>query len=138
MKRLIVSALCCTMLALCACDDKTNYDVNGDDYKLAQEDIVKIEKKSPAKFIVVTATDKKNLLGQTVIRGKIENTAKVATFKDVEIKFKFYSRTGALLEEDVETIYQSITPGQIKNFKSKYFTPKGSDSLAIEVLSAKH
>ena len=96
------------------------------------------EEKYPVRFLTVDGKDKKNLLGQTVIRGKLSNTGKMVTYKDIEIKLRFYSKTGALLEEDVETIYETVAPGQTVKFKSKYFAAKGSDSLAIQVLGAKH
>jgi hypothetical protein len=53
------------------------------------------------------------------------------------VQLDFYSKTGALLETDKETIYETIHPGQSKSFKTKYFAPKGSDSVALKVLDAK-
>ncbi len=82
-------------------------------------------------------TDKKNLVGQTVVKGKISNTAKVVSYKDVDVKLFFYSKTGALLMEDQEMVYETIAPGKTVNFKSKYFSPKGTDSIAMKVMSAK-
>jgi hypothetical protein len=55
----------------------------------------------------------------------------------VDIKLDFYSKTGTLLETDKETVYEIIAPGQSKNFKTKYFATKGTDSVALMVLSAK-
>ncbi|MCZ2223410.1 MAG: hypothetical protein LC122_07245, partial [Chitinophagales bacterium] len=84
----------------------------------------------------VTNRDRKNLIGQTVVIGYFTNTATLCTYKDVQIKLSFYSKTGSLLEEDIETIYETIAPGKKVKFKTKYFTPKGTDSVAIKVLSA--
>jgi hypothetical protein len=61
----------------------------------------------------------------------------MVTYKDVEIKLFFYSKTGTLLEEDVETIYEEVHPGSSVRFKSKYFAPKGSDKLELKVMGAK-
>ncbi len=60
-----------------------------------------------------------------------------ATYKDVDLKLTFYSKTKALLETDKETVFEVLPPGQSKNFKTKYFAPKGTDSVALEVLGAK-
>jgi hypothetical protein len=60
------------------------------------------------------------------------------TYKDIEIKISFYSKTGTVLEEDIETIYDTIIPGGSVNFKSKFFTPKGTDSVGFKILEAKH
>ena len=57
--------------------------------------------------------------------------------KDVNIKLSFYSKTRALLETDKETVFEVLQPGQSKNFKTKYFAPKGTDSVRLEVLGAK-
>ena len=62
----------------------------------------------------------------------------MVSYKDVDIKLFFYSKTGALLQEDQEMIYETIAPGATASFKSKYFSPKGTDSIAMKVVSAKY
>jgi hypothetical protein len=109
-----------------------------DKYENSKLSLEEIEKKTPRDFLTVTGTDKKNLIGQTVVKGKIHNSAKVVSYKDVDIKLFFYSKTGALLQEDQEMIYETIAPGTTISFKSKYFSPKGTDSIAMKVLSAKY
>jgi hypothetical protein len=42
-----------------------------------------------------------------------------------------------VLEEDHETVYETIAPGASFKFKSKFFTPKGSDSVGFKVVEAK-
>ncbi|MFT3979936.1 MAG: hypothetical protein QM687_05660 [Ferruginibacter sp.] len=126
------------VISLAACDDKAAKEKEtADKYENTKQSLEEIEKKTPEKFIKVTGSDKKNLLGQQVIRGRIVNNAKMATFKDVDVKISFYSKTGVLLEEDKEMIYETLAPGEIKSFKSKYFAAKGTDSVALEVVAAK-
>lgn len=121
-----------------ACQSHDSYEIKTKDpYEKGKESLEQIEKKNPVRFLSVSGTDKKNLLGQTVIKGSIFNNAKMLRFKDVEIKLSFYSKTGTLLEEDLETIYESISPGSSTSFKSKYFAPKSTDSVAMKVVSAK-
>ena len=106
-------------------------------YKITKEELLKKEQKNPQDFLVVKGRDKKNLVGQTVIKGVLTNNASIAVFKDVNVKLSFYSKTQTLLETDNETIFETLNPGDTKNFKTKYFAPKGTDSVALEVLSAK-
>lgn len=136
MKQLLIILV--ASIAFAGCGGGHDYDVKSDkSYEKSKLSIEQTEKASPASFLKVTASDKRNLLGQTVVNGRIINNAKIAAFKDVEVKLQFFSKTGTLLEEDHETVYETITPGSTKSFKSKYFTPKGTDSVAIVVVGAK-
>ncbi len=108
-----------------------------DKYEQTKETLEQTEKKSPKRFLTVNGHDKKNLLGQTVIKGSISNNAKVVSYKDVDVELSFYSKTGALLEKDHEVIYETIAPGSSTNFKTKYFAPKGTDSVAMKIVGAK-
>jgi hypothetical protein len=123
-------------ITACNSSDKKD-DTKKDKYEQTKENLEETEKKNPTRFLTVTGHDKRNLLGQTVVKGTLSNTGKVATFKDVEIRLSFYSKTGSLLEEDPETIFESIAPGKSTDFKTKYFAPKGTDSVALKVMGAK-
>ena len=107
-----------------------------DQYEQAKETLAEREAKKPASFLRVQVKDKRNLIGQTVIKGEISSKATVATYTDVEVELRFYSKSGALLEKDVEVIYEPIKPGQSESFKTKYFAPKGTDSVAASILKA--
>jgi len=54
----------------------------------------------------------------------------------VELRLSFFSKTGTKLDEAVETIYENVGPGKTVKFKTKYFAPKGTDSVAIKVTKA--
>lgn len=131
---LFVLAILAAMLISCNADDTKSEEAS---YEQTRKVLLEKELKNPAKFLSVTGQDKKNLLGQTVIKGKLSNHATIAVFKDVEVKLSFYSKTRALLETETETIFEQVQPGQTKNFKTKYFAPKGTDSVAIQILNAK-
>ena len=131
---LLIIACCITA----ACNNENKYEiVPTDKYEKSKASLAELEKKSPSAFLSVSGTDKKNLLGQTVINGTIFNTARIVSYKDIELKLSFFSKTGTLLQEDTDVIYESINPGGSKRFKSKYFTPKGTDSVSIKVAGAK-
>ena len=127
-----------TVLIASACNssDKKTEAVK-DKYEATKETLADTEKKNPKLFLTVSGHDKRNLIGQTVVKGTLSNIAKVATYKDVELRLSFYSKTGTLLEEDPETVFETIAPGKTAEFKSKYFAPKGTDSVAIKVMGAK-
>ena len=126
------------LIALNACENKNDYDIQtGKTYESSKENIEKTEQRNPTQFILVKADRKKNILGQSIIKGHISNMAKIVSYKDIDVKLFFYSKTGALLEEDHEILYETIAPGATKKFKSKYFTPKGTDSVSLKIISAK-
>ena len=126
------------ILFLLACKGKQYDKKTTDNYEKGKLTIEEIEKKNPERFLSVSGNDKRNLIGQRVIKGTIINSAKMVSFKDVDIKLSFYSKTGALLEEDHEVIYETIAPGESNNFKTKYFAAKGTDSVGMKVISAKY
>lgn len=122
-----------------SCDDRNKYEIKSNDkYENSKQSLAVTEQKNPDRFLTVQGNNKKNMLGQTVVIGKVYNNAKVVSYKDIDIKLSFYSKTGTLLEEDHEIVYETIHPGYNANFKSKYFTPKGTDSVAMHVVGAKY
>lgn len=137
MKKLLTVIFCGTLIFSSCNSSEDKENKNQEEYETSKLSLEEIEKKSPPNFLTVTSTDKKNIIGQTVVKGKIYNNAKIVTFKDVDIKLFFYSKTGALLQEDQEKIYETISPGSNVTFKSKYFSPKGTDSIAMRVVNAK-
>lgn len=121
-----------------ACNSKgKNEQAEKANYEKAKESLEEKEKKNPIVFLKVSSKDKHNLIGQTVIKGSINNNAKICVYKDVQLELSFFSKTGVLLEKDKETIYEMIEPGKSSEFKTKYFAPKGTDSVGIKILSAK-
>ena len=135
MLRLLTILFVATILSCNSTDKKTNSPK--DKYEQTKETLEETEKKNPVRFLTVSGHDKRNLLGQTVVKGTLINTAKVASYKDVEVKLSFYSKTGSLLEEDAETIFETVAPGKSTGFKTKYFAPKGTDSVVLKVMGAK-
>jgi hypothetical protein len=138
MKRSLVFLLALSVtLFSCSGNDSKKALTEKENYELTKKNLRDKEIKSPQNFLTVTGNNKHNLIGQMVIKGTIVNKATVAVYKDVDVQLDFYSKTGALLETDKETVYETILPGQSKSFKTKYCAPKGSDSVALKVLDAK-
>jgi hypothetical protein len=124
-------------ILLFACNENDSSKEKKERYEVTKKELLSKEQKDPTAFISISGHNKKNIVGQTVVRGTLTNKASVASFKDVEIKLTFYSKTKALLETDKETIFEILEPGESKDFKTKYFAPKGTDSVGLQVLGAK-
>ena len=137
MKKIVTLVLIFSVI-LVSCKSKAKTEAaEKDKYEKAKESLEKREKRNPIAFLKVSSKDKHNLIGQTVIKGAVVNDAKVCVYKDVELELSFFSKTGVLLEKDNETVYEVIEPGKSVDFKSKYFAPKGTDSVAIKIVGAK-
>jgi hypothetical protein len=139
MKKIFLNGIVALSLVFAACSssDEETAEKPKDKYEITKETLEETEKKNPKRFLSVEGHDKKNLIRQTVIKGTISNSAKVVTYKDIDVELCFYSKTGALLEKDHEVIYESVAPGSNANFKTKYYAPKGTDSVALKILGAK-
>ncbi len=105
-----------SLLFSCNSDETKKADTEQKSYVDTKKALLEKEQKKPVNFINVKGQDKRNLLGQTVVKCILTNNAKIATYKDVDLKLSFYSKTKALLETDKETVFEVISPGQSKNF----------------------
>ena len=135
----ISGVLFLSIIVLVACHSKAGSDAaDKASYEKTKETLEEKEKENPLLFLNISSNNKHNILGQTVIKASIINTAKICTYKDVQLELAFYSGTGTLLEKDNETIYKEITPGNSIDFKTKYYAPKGTDSVAVKIVDAKN
>ena len=133
-----IAGLIVAIALMVGCGSKAkNAAAEKESYQKTKETLEEKEKKNPVMFLSVDSRDKRNLIGQTVIKGSVTNNAKVCSYKDVQLEVSFFSKTGTLLEKGNETVYDEIAPGRSGGFKFKNFTPKGTDSIAIRVLGAK-
>ena len=135
MKKLIHLILLAVLL-VSSCRVKKNTDAQHDTYETSKMTIEEIEQKKPTRFLSAEGENKKNLIGQTVVKGVIQSTATVVAYKDIDVKLSFFSKTDALLEEDHEIIYETIAPGTDFAFKSKYFAPKGTSRVGLKIVGA--
>ena len=108
------------------------------DHKTYEENKITLaqrESEHPEQFLKISSGDKKNLFGATIIKGKIVNTASVASYKNTRVKILCY-KNGIRVEEHEDVMPDIIKPGTVRNFKIKYRLPKGTDSLALSIMSA--
>ena len=105
-------------------------------YAQQKESLAKKEQKNPVNFLQIAGDDRRNLFGQTVVKGTIINKATVTGYKNIRVKMLFYNKAGTLVANH-EDVYEKLLPaGQSMKFKARYGTPKGTDSVALSVMSA--
>lgn len=117
---------------LSACGEKK---FDNKTYEQHKESLAEKEQKNPLHFLSVSGDHKKNLIGQTVVSGTIHNRASVVSYKDVRIKMLCY-KSNAMVEEHEDRVDDIIKPGAEREFKIKYRLPKGTDSIALSLMSA--
>jgi len=135
MKKVIL-CICLTVILFSCNNTKKEKVFDTVSYEKVKESLADREKNNPVNFLVVENKDRKNLFGQTVVKGVIINKATVCSYKDVELHLLFFSKTATKLDEVVETIYEVVGPGKSVKFKTKYFAPKGTDSVSIKITKA--
>jgi hypothetical protein len=123
--------VCLIIFCFIGCKEKFDNKI----YEDNKQSLAEKEKTHPQEFLKLTADDKKNLFGATVIKGKIVNTASVCSYKTVRVKILCY-HNGIRVEEHEDVFPDLIKPGESSNFKTKYHLPKGTDSLALSIMSA--
>ena len=123
------------MLSSCATKDK-EAGIDKQTYQQQKESLLDKERRSPNQFLTITGTDKRNFWGQTVYRGIIHNTATVCSYKNVRVKLLYFKTEGTLVTNHEELFDETIKPGNEIEFKAKYKTPRGTDSVAASIISA--
>lgn len=124
------------MLVACKNKDAEASKLDKKSYKEQKESLLDKEKKSPKEFLVLTGEDNRNFWGKSVYRGKIENTATICSYKNVRVKFLYYKSDGTYVTNHEDVYEDVIKPGDTFEFKSKYKTPSGTDSVTASIMSA--
>lgn len=131
MKYIPVLFLFLLLIASCGNNSKTEDQA----YEQHKESLAEQEQKNPLHFLSVRGDHKKNLIGQTVVSGTISNKASVTAYKEVRVKMLCY-KGSAMLEEHEDVFSDVIKPGTVEDFKIRYRLPKGTDSIALSLMSA--
>jgi len=119
------------LICFTACKEKFDNKT----YEDNKQSLAQKEQAHPQEFLKLVSDDKKTLFGATVIKGKIINTASVCSYKTVRVRILCY-HNGIQVEEHEDVFPDMIKPGESSNFKTKYRLPKGTDSIALSVMSA--
>lgn len=123
-------------LTLFACSNKEEKaSLNKNEYQQQKESLLDKEKKNPTQFLQVSGDDKRNIWGKTVYKGVIKNNATVCTYKNIRVKLLYY-KEGTLVTNHEELFEEELKPGSELEFKAKYKTPKGTDSVFASIMKA--
>lgn len=94
------------------------------------------ERSNPIAFLKMEGQDKRNIWGQTVYRGVIKNTATVCAYNDIRVKLLYFKQGQQVANH--EEFYSDVINAQDEfSFKTKYKTPRHTDSVAAYIMSAK-
>jgi hypothetical protein len=106
-------------------------------YAEARLSVEEQERMNPTTFLMLEgATYRKNLIGEFVLEGTINNLATVATYKDVVITAEYYSQTDTFIGSESLTLYELYQPNSARKFKLKSFGYKGSDKVGFRIENA--
>lgn len=101
-----------------------------------KQELAQKENENPQIYIDAEGTYRENLIGETVLEGKIKNTATVAVFKDIVLEAEFLAPSGTSLGTKNFTRYEKLGPGFEVTFKFKTVAPKETKSVRITVVDA--
>lgn len=71
-----------------------------------------------------------------LIEGKINNTASIAKFKDVQLLVEIFSQTKTLIKEERFVLYEYYNPNSSNTFSVKINPPKEMKSYNIGIIGA--
>ena len=125
------------IIVITACNSNNNKKFDTKTYEQTKNNLASKEKINPLQFLSISGTDKRNrLFGTTIYNGTIHNNATVIGYKDVRIKLLYFNTQGKQTANHEEQFDTVINAGDNLNFKAKYRTPKGTDSVAAFIMSA--
>jgi hypothetical protein len=102
-----------------------------------REELYAEEMSNPENYLSVSYDlGYKLLSGKDEIKGKIYNTASMATFKDVVLTVTYSSKTGAELGSENYVIYDYVYAGSSTSFNLRVYSPSGTKQIGVTVQSA--
>lgn len=94
------------------------------------------EQGSPADYLVVKGTYRRNLISQLVLEGYIASGATLATYKDPVLSVTWYSKTQTEIGTQQYPVYELLRPHGSAHFKLKTSAPSEVASVAMSVSDA--
>lgn len=111
-------------------NEEEGNDVNHEDIK---RDLQKMEESEPLKYVSLTFDVDGTLSGKARIRGRIRNSASLATFKDADLKMTFYAKTGTAIGQQNKVLYEVFHPRSSKGFDWKIEVPSKTQSVNVQI-----
>lgn len=136
MKQWLLYPVLFVLLAACG-GNKKEKQFNNNNYQEEKQSLVQKEKQSPLHFLEITENkDKRNWFGQTVVKGTIRNNASLCSYKDIRVKLRYFNKQQQQVANHEIVYDQVLAPGKTLDFKERFSTPKGTDSVAVSLMSA--
>lgn len=99
--------------------------------------VEEIERANPLNFLDASGTYNENFFGNKFkIHGVITNKATVASYKDIQIRVIYYSKTKTILKTNYYTIYEVVGPNSKKEFELKVENYQNVNSIGWDVSKA--
>ncbi len=133
MRIVVLFLIIATGLFACKNKDKRFDDHSYQETKIS---LAEKERSSPKQFLQLSGDDHRNFFGKTVYKGVIKNTATVAAYTELRIKLLYFKNAVQVANHE-ELFENTIAPNDDFSFKARYKTPKGTDSVAAYIMSAK-
>ncbi len=106
--------------------------------ELRQELRIK-ENNNPKSYLSVTySLDFGFFSGKDIINGNINNSASIATYKDVVLNVTFRTATNTDIYSESYVIYKYFKPNTSTNFKLKVNSPNGTKKIHVSISTAKY
>ena len=135
MKRIFIILFFTAIILSCGNNNNKNFDTKT--YEQTKSSLASKEKTNPLQFLSISGIYKRNsLFGTTVYKGTIFNKATVIGYKNVRVKLLYFNTQGKQTANHEEQFDTVINAGDKFNFKAKYRTPKGTDSVAATIMQA--
>ncbi len=131
-----VSTLFFLYLVIIGCNNSGGEAIDEKSYTESRESIEQQERKKPLRFLKVEGDYKKNIVGQTVVKGEITNIATIADYTNVRVKMLFYNKEKKVFENHEKVVEGVVNAGETVKFKAKFRTQQKTDSVSLSIMNA--
>jgi len=98
-----------------------NYDAGIDDdiisHELELERELEKEQTHPSEYLVLKSACKKNLKGEWILKGTLENTATQATYSNIQLTAEYFDKLDSVITNSDEQLNSTIAPNQTIELK---------------------
>ena len=96
----------------------------------------KKEAVNPTRYVKVRTSWRKNLVGETVLEGTLQNTAPIHNFKDPILLVTWLSKTNTVMGTSRYPLYEYLAAGRTVQFKMKAKAPSKNADVKVSIESA--
>jgi hypothetical protein len=118
-----------------SCQEKK---VNKDNYGTLVYELKMYERENSLSFLKVEGDYSENFWGDKIdIDAEIINDAKVASFKDVQLRVTYFSKTKSVITTKDYVVYEVFLPQKKTKIVMKIENFKEAETISLEVVGAK-